>query len=107
MYFAGKTGHFVIFYTESSAREEERRQFTSPWGQDAAPPSDGNFIDTRELHIQEYVFKSGVRVDAARWVCMICFPGGSGTGFRVGPRHIMTANHVVKHILDTGIECSH
>ncbi|XP_060600573.1 uncharacterized protein LOC132754002 [Ruditapes philippinarum] len=99
-----KTRPFESYYTESSAREEERRQFTSPWGQDAARPPGGNFIDTRELHIQEYVFESGVRVDAARWVCMICFPGGSGTGFRVGPRHIMTASHVVKYILDTGYQ---
>ncbi|XP_060578815.1 uncharacterized protein LOC132735827 [Ruditapes philippinarum] len=99
-----KTRPFESYYTESSAREEERRQFTSPWGQDPAQPPGGNFIDTRELHIKEYVFESGVRNDAARWVCMICFPGGNGTGFRVGPRHIMTANHVVKHILGTGYQ---
>ena len=35
-------------------------------------------------------------------VCQIRFPGGTGTGFRVGSRYIMTALHVVKEILDSG-----
>ncbi|XP_045204665.2 uncharacterized protein LOC123557314 [Mercenaria mercenaria] len=94
---------FESYYSEATAREEEQRQFTSLWEHNTALPG-GNFIDTRDIHVKEYVFESSVRVDASRWVCMICFPGGSGTGFRVGTKYIMTANHVVKHILDAGYQ---
>ncbi|XP_060578485.1 uncharacterized protein LOC132735549 [Ruditapes philippinarum] len=94
-----KTGLFESFYSESSAREEECHQFASTVGMNAGSPR-GNFIDTRDLFpITESVFESSVRVEASRSVCMICFPGGRATGFRVGTRYIMTANHVVNHIL--------
>ncbi|XP_060552617.1 uncharacterized protein LOC132713929 isoform X2 [Ruditapes philippinarum] len=94
---------FESYYSEFSAKEEECHQFASTWGFNAKSPR-GNFIDTRDCSpITESVFESIVKVEASRSVCMICFPGGGrATGFRVGPRYIMTANHVVDHILGFG-----
>lgn len=94
---------FSSFYTDTAAKEEERKQFASPWGQ-GLPTSaaQGNFINVRTAPVRRYVFTTSVEVEAAKWVCHICYPGGSGTGFRVGSRYIMTAWHVVQEILERG-----
>lgn len=94
---------FQCYYTESSAKEEESRQFASRWGQNGGPPG-GNFIDTSEIQTKEYVFEASTKVDAARWVCLIRCPDGTGTGFRVGSRYIMTCKHVLDMIINPGYQ---
>ncbi|XP_045204655.2 uncharacterized protein LOC123557304 [Mercenaria mercenaria] len=92
-----KDGHqerkdiFTSRYTKTSAANLENRTFDSV--------SAGNFIDNRNVHIMDYIYFIQELETFSHSVCQIRFPGGTGTGFRVGSKYIMTAYHVVKGIL--------
>ncbi|XP_045212325.2 uncharacterized protein LOC123563542 [Mercenaria mercenaria] len=61
----------------------------------------GNFIDTAGYQESALTWKA--QGEALHSVCMICYPGGCATGFRVGTgkNYIMTAAHVCRFILQS------
>ncbi|XP_045212326.2 uncharacterized protein LOC123563543 [Mercenaria mercenaria] len=67
-----------------------------------SPHTWGNFIDTSGYQESALTWKA--QGEALRSVCMICYPGGTATGFRVGSQknYIMTAAHVLEHIRQPG-----
>ncbi|XP_060600570.1 uncharacterized protein LOC132754000 isoform X2 [Ruditapes philippinarum] len=66
--------------------------------------STGNFIDVRNVKLKEFMYKHEDLGKCSDSVCQIRFPDGTGTGFRVGSKYIMTALHVVKGIIDASYQ---
>jgi hypothetical protein len=87
-----------IFTTvDQTPYKEENKQ------QSCESRSTGNFIDVRNEKLREFMYVHEDLGKCSDSVCQIRFPDGTGTGFRVGSKYIMTALHVVQGIIDAGM----
>lgn len=87
---------------KNASKEKTVEPFRRSYSRQRTEDEWGNFIDTTGFQESALTWKA--HGDALQSVCMICYPGGSGTGFRVGTEnhYIMTAAHVYDYIVQSG-----